>query len=89
MIHVKYICHFSFVFHLDNVIFTIQLTVKKKINLVFEKEPFWNVKSKSYHNRDVCRKFWNDISLEIGIKYMYIIYNDCNFYNNIITHLIL
>lgn len=51
---------------------------EKLINLVFEKEPLWNVKSKSYHNRDVCRKLWNDISAEMGIKSMYIIYNDCN-----------
>jgi len=44
---------------------------EKLINLVHEKEPLWNIKSKFHHNRDVCRTLWNDISVEMGVKSMY------------------
>lgn len=58
---------------------------EKLINLVFEKEPLWNTKSKCYYKRDVCRKLWNDISVEMGVKSRYasifiytIIHSNCN-----------
>ncbi|KAI4457313.1 madf domain transcription factor [Holotrichia oblita] len=40
------------------------MDIEKLILLVFERKPLWDVKSKSYHNRDVARKLWREIAEE-------------------------
>lgn len=47
IIYEGYICHFPFVIRLDNNIISNMVECEKLINLVFEKKPLWNVKSKS------------------------------------------
>nr|CAI5840129.1 unnamed protein product [Callosobruchus analis] len=37
---------------------------EKLISLVYDRKPLWDVASKSYHNRDVARKLWQEIEEE-------------------------
>ncbi|CAL1534556.1 unnamed protein product [Lymnaea stagnalis] len=38
--------------------------VKKLISLVHDRTPLWDIKTKSYHNKDVRRKLWLEIATE-------------------------
>nr|CAH7715990.1 unnamed protein product [Callosobruchus chinensis] len=38
---------------------------EKLISLVYDRKPLWDVASKSYHNRDVARKLWQEIAEEL------------------------
>jgi hypothetical protein len=38
---------------------------KKRIDSFCERGPLWNLKIKNYDNRDLSRKLWNEIALEM------------------------
>jgi hypothetical protein len=39
--------------------------IEKLISLVYERKPLWDVQCKNYHNRDVARKLWLEIAVEL------------------------
>jgi hypothetical protein len=38
---------------------------EKLISLVYERKPLWDLQCKNYHNKDVARKLWLEIAVEL------------------------
>nr|CAI5868126.1 unnamed protein product [Callosobruchus analis] len=54
------VAFFKFTHNMNNMVET-----EKLISLVYDRKPLWDVASKSYHNRDVARKLWQEIAEEL------------------------
>ena len=44
-----------------------RMDTEQLISLVFEKRCLWDMKERNYHNRDVKKRLWQEISDEMGI----------------------
>ncbi|XP_031337208.1 uncharacterized protein LOC116166393 [Photinus pyralis] len=44
------------------------MDVEKLINLIYEKKPLWDMTDKSYHMRDIQRKLWQEVAVEMNTK---------------------
>lgn len=44
------------------------MDVEKLITLIYEKKPLWDMADKSYHMRDIQRKLWQEVAVEINTK---------------------
>ena len=42
------------------------MDVEKLITLIYEKKPLWDMTDKSYHMRDINRKLWQEVAVEMN-----------------------